>query len=199
MGVNDPPACAGAPIDLGRVPPHVTFASTRIETEGQNGDFTVRLDLGIEDPVALDADIPPQLGIELAKSVQPVDSLRMKRIEIDDIWVAYLQETIGVAFVPSGRARPAPAKGFRRQYRLRTFEFPLLFPSKFSSSHPGDARRPQNDAAALRLWPCTRIDTCTRLSAAGVTPGMRLAWPMVMGRTRVKVSRISRERPLMAA
>ena len=35
-------------------------------------------------------------------------------------------------------------------------------------------------------------------TAAGVTPGRRLAWPMVAGRTRSSVSRISRESPLMA-
>src|ERR1039458_2688959 len=42
------------------------------------------------------------------------------------------------------------------------------------------------------------MDTCTRLSAAGVTPGRRLAWPIVIGRTRSRISRISRDRPLMA-
>ena len=42
------------------------------------------------------------------------------------------------------------------------------------------------------------METCTRLSAAGVTPGMRLACPMVTGRTRSSFSRISRESPLMA-
>ena len=31
---------------------------------------------------------------------------------------------------------------------------------------------------------------------AGVTPGMRLAWPTVWGRTRMSFSCISRERPL---
>jgi len=43
------------------------------------------------------------------------------------------------------------------------------------------------------------METWTRVSAAGVTPGMRLAWPRVNGRMRSNVSRISRERPLMEA
>ncbi len=49
-----------------------------------------------------------------------------------------------------------------------------------------------------RLCACTRMETCTSDKAAGVTPGRRLACPMVTGRTRSSVSRISRERPLMA-
>ena len=32
-----------------------------------------------------------------------------------------------------------------------------------------------------RFWPCSFIEMWTRLSAAGVTPGSRLAWPMVTG------------------
>jgi hypothetical protein len=41
------------------------------------------------------------------------------------------------------------------------------------------------------------MEICTRLSAAGVTPGSRLACPIVMGLTRSSVSRISRDRPLI--
>jgi len=55
----------------------------------------------------------------------------------------------------------------------------------------------QNQADTRRLA-CSRIDTCTRLSAAGVTPEMRLACPIVTGRIRSSFSRISRESPLMA-
>ena len=37
-----------------------------------------------------------------------------------------------------------------------------------------------------------------RVTAAGVTPEMRLAWPSVRGRTRSSFSTISRERPEQA-
>ena len=54
-----------------------------------------------------------------------------------------------------------------------------------------DEEEPQSfalhQALARRFVPCSFIDTWTSESAAGVTPGMRLAWPMVMGRTRSSV------------
>ena len=59
-------------------------------------------------------------------------------------------------------------------------------------------RQPREDAAACwRAW----ISMYTLISdtAAGVTPGMRLAWPRVRGRTRVSFSFISRDRPLTLA
>src|ERR1017187_5371476 len=58
--------------------------------------------------------------------------------------------------------------------------------------------QPREDAAACwRAW----ISMYTLISdtAAGVTPGMRLAWPRVRGRTRVSFSFISRDRPLTLA
>src|SRR5438270_3272090 len=49
-------------------------------------------------------------------------------------------------------------------------------------------------------WCCRRawisMKTFTSDTAAGVTPGIRLAWPKVRGLTRSSFSCISRERPL---
>src|SRR5579863_282122 len=51
-----------------------------------------------------------------------------------------------------------------------------------------------NEPGPCRAW--IPMYTFTSDTAAGVTPGMRLAWPRVRGRTRCSFSCISRESPL---
>ena len=57
-------------------------------------------------------------------------------------------------------------------------------------------RRFRPGYAVLARLPWISMYTFTRLMAAGVTPGMRLACPSVAGRTRVSFSCISRDSPL---
>ena len=95
----------------------------------------------------------------------------------------------GVRVATGDRAADGAASNLEAANRLRT--------SISSNGLVCVGNQPAPHLCALHIC-ALDMETWTSESAAGVTPGRRLAWPMVMGRTRSRVSRISRERPLMA-
>src|SRR5262244_2268533 len=60
----------------------------------------------------------------------------------------------------------------------------------------GHRAKDLGEDACANCLPCISMYTLIKLTAAGVTPGIREAWPSVRGRTRCSFSFISRERPL---
>jgi hypothetical protein len=69
---------------------------------------------------------------------------------------------------------------------------------RHEGSVPGESQAGIPDGGVARPFFCA-THTLSSVRAAGVTPGMRLAWPMVCGRILPSFSCISRERPETAS
>ena len=104
--------------------------------------------------------------------------LRVQRLALCVRYVSYAQSTLDRRFLVQGSpGDPAPR------------------PVNEAELEPPDAPQPRPDAAACwRAW--ISMYTLISETAAGVTPGIRLACPKVRGRTCVSFSFISRDSPL---